>query len=163
MSRHLRLQPHLQRRRLLGWPLAAALAASLPRRARAHSYSEDGFTVLHPWCEVAAAGTTDLPVLLRIVEISRADRLLGAETPVASQLQLQLPPRRPFDPPDAPAAGASPYLPLQPGHDINLSHFGPHLLIDKVLIDLHFGREYPLTLHFERAGKVEAALIIGLD
>ena len=155
--------PCRQRRRLLGWPLAAGLAASLPHQARAHSYSEEGFTVLHPWCEVAPAGTTDLVVLLRIVEISRADRLLGADTPVASQVLLQIPPRRPFDPPAAGATGDAPGLPLQPGHDIILTHFGPHLLIDKVLTDLHFGREYPLTLHFEWAGKVEAALIIGLD
>ena len=152
-----------QRRRVLGWPVAAALGASLPRGARAHAFVEEGFTVIHPWCEVAPAGTTDLVVLLRIVEISRADRLLGAETPVAGQMLLQVPPRRPFDPPDASAPGAAAGLPLQPGHDLILTHFGPHLLIDRTLADLHFGREYPLTLHFETAGKVEAALIIGLD
>lgn len=151
------------RRRVLGWPVAAALAAGLPRRAQAHSYPEEGFTVLHPWCEVATAGTTDLVVLLRIVEINRADRFLGAETPVASQMLLQIPPRRPFDPPTASPPGAAPGLPLQPGHDVILTHFGPHLLIERVLTDLHFGREYPLTLQFETAGKVEAALIIGLD
>lgn len=153
----------MQRRRLLAWPVAAALGTSLTRRAHGHSFAEEGFTVLHPWCEVAPAGTTDLVVLLRIVEISRNDRFLGAETPVASQMLLQVPPRRPFDPPTATGPGAAPGLTLQPGHDIILTHFGPHLLIDRVLTDLHFGREYPLTLHFEQAGKVEAALIIGLD
>ena len=158
------MSPHArQRRHLLAWPAAAAVGASLPHRARAHAFVEEGFTVIHPWCEVAPAGATDLVVLLRIVEVNRADRLLGAETPVARQMLLQVPPRRPFDPPAAHRPGATPGLPLQPGHDLNLTHFGPHLLIDRVLTDLHFGREYPLTLHFETAGKVEAALIIGLD
>jgi copper(I)-binding protein len=152
-----------QRRRLLGWPVAAGVAASLPRRARAHAFQEEHFTVLHPWCDEATAGTTDLVVLLRITDISRADRLLRAETPVASQMRLEVPPRRPFDPPVTTAPGAPPSLPLQPGHDLILTPFGPHLLIDKVLTDLHFGREYPLTLQFELAGMVEAALIIGLD
>ena len=158
MSLHFR-----QRRSLLGWPLAAALGTSAPRRAQAHSYAEEGFTVLHPWCEVATAGTTDLVVLLRIVEVNRADRFLGAETPVASRMLLQIPPRRPFDPPEASAPGAPTGLALHPGRDIIFTHFGPHLLIERVLTDLHFGREYPLTLQFELAGRVEAALIIGLD
>lgn len=158
------MSPHSkQRRRVLSWPVAAALSASLPRRAQAHEFTEEGFTVLHPWCEEATAGTSDLVVLLRITAINRADRFLGAETPVASQMLLQIPPRRPFDPPSASAPGTAPGLPMQTGHDIILTHFGPHLLIDRVLTDLHFGREYPLTLHFETAGKVEAALIIGLD
>lgn len=152
-----------QRRRLLGWPVVAGLAASLPRHARAHSYAEEHFTVLHPWCDEAKAGTTDLPVLLRIVEIRRADRLLGAETPVASRMQWQLPRRRSFAAPDQPASEVATGLPLEPGRDIILTPFGPHLLIDQVLTDLHFGREYPLSLRFEQAGRVEAALIIGLD
>ena len=158
MSQHCK-----QRRRMLGWPVAMALAGSLPQQVRAHSYPEEGFTVLHPWCDVAAKGTTDLTVLLRIVQISRTDRFLGAETQVASRILLQLPPRRPFDPPDAGATTAAPGLPMQPGHDLVLTHFGPHLLIERVLADLHFGAEYPLTLHFERAGDVQAALIIGQD
>lgn len=152
-----------QRRRLLGWPAAAALASSLPRQARAHSYPEEGFIVLHPWCDVAPAGSTDLVVLLRIVEINRADRFLGATTPVASQILLRVPPPRPFDLPVNDTVGAAPSLPMQPGRDIILTPFGPHLRIDRVLTDLHLGREYPLTLHFERAGEVQAALIIGLD
>ncbi len=151
------------RRRLLGWPTATMLAACLPRSARAHAFPEDGFTVLHPWCDEARAGATDLPVLLRIIDIRRADRLLGAETPVATRMLLHLPPRRPFDPPAPQGEPGPPGLALQPGHDLNLSHFGPHLLLQQVLTDLHFGREYPLTLRFEQAGNVEAALIIGLD
>ena len=158
------MSPHAtHRRRMLAWPVAATLAASLPQRAQAHAYPEEGFTVLHPWCDVAAKGTTDLTVLMRIVQISRADRFLGAETQVASRILLQLPPRRPFDPPDTGARTAPHGLPMQPGHDLVLTHFGPHLLIERVLADLHFGAEYPLTLHFERAGEVQAALIIGLD
>jgi hypothetical protein len=143
------------RRRLFGWPAAALVAACLPRSARAHAFPVDGFTVLHPWCAEARTGATDLPVLLRIVDIRQADRLLGAQTPVAT--------RRPFDPPAPQDDPSPPGLPLQPGVDLNLTPFGAHLLLQQVLTDLHFGREYPLTLRFEKAGDVEAALIIGLD
>lgn len=154
------------RRGMLGWAAAGILApwaTGFVQPVHAHSFSEDGFTVLHPWCEVAQAGATDLPVLLRIVDIQRADRLLGAETPVASRMVLNLPARPRWAAAAPPASDDPPGLALQPGHDLNLSHFGPHLLLTQVLTDLHFGREYPLTLHFEQAGRVEAALIIGLD
>jgi copper(I)-binding protein len=154
------------RRGLLGWSAATVLApwaAGLAHPVSAHSFAEDGFTVLHPWCDEARAGATGLPVLLRIVDIQRVDRLLGAETPVASRMLLHLPPRPGWAAAAPSASNDPPGLPLQPGHDLNLSHFGPHLLLTQVLTDLHFGREYPLTLHFEQAGRIEAALIIGLD
>jgi hypothetical protein len=159
-------RPWRSRRRLLGWSAASVVApwaAGLAGPVRAHAFPEEGFTVLHPWCDEARAGATDLPVLLRIVDVQRADRLLGAETPVASRMVLHLPPRPAWAASAPSAVGEPPGLPLQPGHDLNLSHFGPHLLLTQVLTDLHFGREYPLALHFEQAGRVEAALIIGLD
>ena len=129
------------------------------RLARAHSFPEDGFTVIHPWCEVAPTGTTDWLVQLRITEVSKADRLLAARTPVASGMSLLTPSyllasaRR----------DTGPGVLLQPGRDLVMNQLTPHFVLDRVNTDLYMGREYPLSLFFERSGEVHVALIVGLD
>jgi copper(I)-binding protein len=50
---------------------------------------------------------------------------------------------------------------LQPGRDLVMSPMTRHFILREVNTDLKFGYEYPLTLVFERAGEVSAALIVG--
>jgi periplasmic copper chaperone A len=150
--------PLRRRQLLMALPvLAAGLATSGP--ARAHSYPEDGFTVIHPWCEEAPSGTQNLLVQLRIVEIYKPDRLLAASTPVAGHMSL----RTPSYLMSTRQGDSGPGVALHPGRDLVMNRLTPHFVLDRVNTDLQFGYEYPLTLVFERVGEVSAALIVGLD
>lgn len=136
--------------RRLGAALAVALAMLAPAMlSLAHEYPVKGFKVIHPWCDEAPKGTAELVVSLRIVEVATEDRLLAASTPVAESIVL----RRGT----APAAGVA----LRPGEELSLDASTAHFVLRGVNTDLHFGQEYPLTLVFERAGEVPAALIVG--
>jgi copper(I)-binding protein len=130
--------------------LALALALLAPAGPSwAHEYPVKGFKVIHPWCDEAPKGTAERVVSLRIVEVAAEDRLIAASTPVAESMEL----RRV----DAQAAGVA----LRRGEDLSLDASTAHFVLRGVNTDLRFGQEYPLTLVFERAGEVPAALIVG--
>lgn len=173
------------RRRLLLALAGATLGAAGTTRVQAHEFPEPGFTIIHPWVPEAPKGTKRLVVSMRIIQISADDRLLAARTPVGAALELrQSGWQRPFQvmhavsvqsaastarAASAPLAANTPSATTEPppgillrrGHDLNFTPFGPHLVLHEVNTDLHYGFEYPLTLRFEKAGEVEAALIIG--
>jgi len=126
-----------------------AFATLLPFAASAHDYTTGKLKVLHPWTDPAPAGTPTAPLRLRIVEIQADDRLLAAETPVAASVEV------------IPAAGdAEPGIALINGQDLKLGDQGARLRLHGINTPLFFGREYPLNLHFAKAGTVEAGLII---
>ncbi len=151
------------RRRLLQALAGVPLVLLGGGAARAHEFPEPGFTIIHPWVPEAPRGTSRLVVSMRIIQISDDDRLLSAHTPVGRALDLHVPAR-----PHALAPAASGPAPAEPGgialqrgRELSLSPFGPHLVLRDVNTELRFGFEYPLTLRFEKAGHVEAALIVG--
>lgn len=126
-----------------------AFAILLPVAAGAHDYTTGKMKVLHPWTDPTPAGTASAPLRLRIVEIQADDRLLAAETPVAARIEV------------IPAAGdAEPGIALVDGQDLKLGDDGARLRLHGINTPLFFGREYPLNLHFAKAGTVEAGLII---
>lgn len=126
-----------------------AFATLLPFAARAHDYTTGKMKVLHPWTDPVPAGTASTPLRLRIVEIQADDRLLAAETPVAASVEV------------IPAAGdAESGIALVNGRDLKLGDEGARLRLQGINTRLFFGREYPLNLHFAKAGMVEAGLII---
>jgi copper(I)-binding protein len=143
----------LSRLAALGACGGAALLGLAPRAARAHEYPEAHLTVIHPWVPPAKKGTAELTVSMRIIQITRDDRLLAAATTVGD-LSVWVPPamRRP---------GQTPGIALRSGHELTVNLFGPHLVLWDVNTDLVHGAEYPMSLHFERHGPVEAALIVG--
>lgn len=119
--------------------------------AHAHSYPEDGFTIIHPWVMEAPKGTPVLSVSMVIVEVSKDDRLIAASTPIAAAMELRSPDG------NRPVPGVA----LQAGRDLVMSPLTHHFVLREVNTDLKFGFEYPLTLVFERAGEISAALIVG--
>lgn len=122
----------------------------------AHSYSPGTMTILHPWTDPTPAGTARAVLSLRIVEVQQDDVLLGAETPVAERIELVPANATKFDVSETAPRG----IPLTRGEDLSLEVGGAHLVLHGIKRDLLFGYEFPLLLHFERAGVVDAALII---
>lgn len=152
----------------------------LPLAGAGHDYPTATMKILHPWVDPVPAGSDRVVLSLRIVEISADDRLIGADTPVAAAVEVVPTAAATDDTADAdadtrsdsdaegkaetaPDAAAPAGIPLHAGVDLVLSKSGPHLLLRGVRRDLPFGYEYPMTLHFERAGAVEAGLIITPD
>lgn len=142
-------------------PFRACLAvwlawANLQGLVWAHSYPTGQMTVLHPWTDPTPAGTARAVLSLRIVEVQQDDVLLGAETPVAERIELVPDPAVKLDDSETATRG----IPLTRGQDLSLEPGGAHLVLHGIKRDLLFGYEFPLLLHFERAGPIDAALVI---
>jgi copper(I)-binding protein len=137
-----------RRRVLLQTGLAAGLALVLPA-ARACEYFSPTLRVTHPWSRASSPGASVALVSMRFDEVSQDDRLIGAQTMVASGAELAGP-------------GAEPGLSLliPSGRETLLSETGLHLRLTGLLMPLEIGRTYPLQLTFERGGVVNASLSI---
>lgn len=119
--------------------------------AVAHEYYTDNFQIIHPWTLPAPAGARDLGLFLKITEIATADRLLGATSPVAAVIDWI----------NAGASGGQTGVALESGRDLSLTLGRAHLVMHGIKLPLHQGRQYPLTLIFEKAGVVEVDFVVG--
>lgn len=92
---------------------------------------------------------------MEFTQISSADRLLGAFTPVADRVELIQSTER------SAQVAAEQRIELEPGRDVSLSPTTGHLVMRGVNTQLHEGRQYPLTLIFEKAGAVDVEFVVG--
>lgn len=141
------MQRLIQRRRVLQAGLTMCASALLPS-ARACEYFTSTMRVFHPWTR--ASGPADFaPVCMTFDEVVETDRLIGVETPVAAGAELS-------------GAGLGPEMDLLiPAGEVTvLSETGTHIRLIGLRHELHVGREYRLTLHFERGGVVLAKLSV---
>lgn len=144
------MPPRLVARRLLVTQLLATLPlwTAIPR-ASAHTWPTGSMTIVHPWTDPMPAGTRRAVLRLGIVEVQADDRLLGALTDIADRIEL-------VGPDDAPAAGVA----VTAGQDLLMDERGTHFVLHGIRRDLGDGAEYSLTLRFERAGDIDAAIVI---
>lgn len=139
---------HPARRHLLRTGLALGAVCAL-RPARACEYQADYLRVTHPWTRATAADASTAVLCMRLDEVTATDRLIGASTPVASAVEM------------GGALGGQPVDLLVPqGSVVELHEDGPHLRLTGLRHALQTGREYPLTLEFERSGTVLARLSV---
>ena len=140
-------------RRLLGAVLAAMAALSLSAGVAAHAYPLADFTLIHPWADATAADAVDAPVYFTIDNASGSDRLIRGHSPIADSVEL-----RPGDDRAAPALAS-----MTVGSPDAMAFVAgrPHLLLRGLKAGLQWGRSYPLTLFFEKAGPVSVMVSIG--
>ena len=105
--------------------------------------------VTHPWSRATAADATRAVLCMRIDEITAADRLIGATTPLATGVEM-----------GGGEPGRAVDVPLQPGQVIDLHDSGMHLMLTGLRHGLQVGRDYPLALQFERSGTLLARLSV---
>lgn len=128
----------------------AALGVSLlVPAARAHEFFSSSLTVIHPWTRASAEGATTAIVSMVFQDVIQTDRLIGVQTPVAEGAELG-------------GAGVAPALDflIREGQTTELSEAGVHLRLLGLKIALLQGREYPMTLVFEKGGAIRAALLV---
>jgi copper(I)-binding protein len=143
---------HSDRRLLLRGLMASGLVACLPS-ARACEFFCTTLRVTHPWTRASAANATTAIISMRFDEVAEDDRLLGVETPVATAAEL-----------GGAGAGSRELNFLIPaGKETALSESGTFIRLTGLKHPLQLGRSYPLTLVFEKGGRIEADLSVDYE
>lgn len=127
--------------------LAGSLAASA---APAHEVKQGDLTIDHPWARASAGPARNSAAFMTIHNAGKADRLVAAAGDVAERVELHthlmegnVMKMRQVEAIDVPAEGMAK---LQPG--------GFHVMLIGLHEPLKEGDSFPLTLTFEKAGKV---------
>jgi copper(I)-binding protein len=143
-------------------PRLGGLAATLllSAAAFAHGSSIGDLKIGHPYATPSLAGTTRGVAYLASLENSgtQPDRLLRASTPAAARVELHdmtvdangVMRMREID---AIAIPPNKAVRMRPGH-------GMHLMLIDLKQPLKEGDSFPMTLEFERAGKVEVSVVV---
>lgn len=132
----------------------------LPLLASAHDYTLGKIKVLHPIAKPTLAVQRNGSAYLGLENSGDADKLLSASTPAAKAVEIHemkmsgdVMQMREIGHLDLPT-GAK--IMMQPGH-------GQHLMLIGLKKALKVGDQLPLTLQFEKAGKLEVMLHVEDD
>lgn len=137
-----------QRRLALQAASATCLGWALPQ-ARACEYETGLLRITHPWVRATSADATTAVMFMRLDEVNTADRLIGVSTPVASGAEM-----------GGPEPGVAVSIPVPVGSVTELGEHGLHVRLTGLKHPLQAGRNYALTLEFERSGTVLARLTV---
>lgn len=125
--------------------------------AQAHGVKTKTIEIVHPWTyETSGIVEPTVAVFVKLKNHSRqSDRLLGAETALATAVELHDAPR--------PGSGLSQRvasLEIKAGQDVELSPSGYRLRLTGVKKAFSAYDTFPVTLVFARAGKVEIDVLV---
>jgi periplasmic copper chaperone A len=134
-------------RTLLCLLLAVLLA---PAAASAHSHKQKGLEIIHPWTRATAdASVTTVVVCMTIKNRSGvADRLIGATTPLAANVEVRQ------------QDGKIAALPVGSGKTVGLKRNGAHLLLTGFKRRLDAYESFVMTLVFEKAGQIVVEVMV---
>ena len=119
--------------------------------------ADSGLKVEKAWARAALSTATPGAVYLTIVNAgTTADRLTRLSTPAAAEAQIHLMTMdgnvmqmRPVD-----------ALDVKPGERIELKPGGLHIMLVKLKQPLKQGGHFPLSLEFERAGRIDVEVLV---
>jgi periplasmic copper chaperone A len=123
--------------------------------AWAHSHRQKGLEIVHPWCFATgdpAAKTTAVYMLIKN-RTKRPDRLIGATAPGAQAVELREPAS------SGEGTRALRGVALKAKGEVALRRNGPHLILSG-LAPLAPYDSFPMTLIFERAGRIEIEVVV---
>lgn len=140
----------LRRRTLLQAALGAGSGLAGPA-ARACDFFAPNLRISHIWTR-ATAGAPFAVVCMSFEEVAEDDRLVGIETPVAAGGEIG---GRAANPAIESTGRPLDFF-IPRGRTTVLDEAGPHLRLTGLRQPLLFGASYPLTLIFERDGRVPA-------
>lgn len=135
---------------------ACMLAVITP--ARAHDYAIGDLRIDHPWTRaVAATAPTAAGYMVIRNAGSVPDRLIAAEMPAAATVELHEMTMTDNIMRMRPVPGG---LVIPPGAEVRLAPGGRHLMLIGPRGGFTQGARLPLTLVFERAGRIEVQLAV---
>lgn len=136
---------------------ALLLALFVSGQVRAQTVGSNSIVVEHPWARATPGGAkTGAAYLSLINHGSSSDRLLGATTPVADKVQFHS---------TSEENGVSRMremhtVEISPGAKLTFSPGGMHIMMVGLKQPLKEGQTLPLTLTFEKAGKVDVTVSV---
>jgi hypothetical protein len=145
---------------LRGSPLAAVLVAAA---AFAHGSTIGDIEIGHPYATPSLPGTTNGAAYFAMLENTgnNADRLLRASTPTATRVELHT---MAVDAQGVMRMREVDGIALAPHAKIRMRPgSGLHLMLVGLKEPLKDGARFPMTLEFERAGKVEVTVVVQSD
>jgi len=137
--------------------LAAVIVVASAATVRAHDYTAGALTIGHPWARATVGTSRPGGAYLTVTNKgAEADRLTGAESPVAGRVELHrsgmadgMMRMTPVEAIEVPAGGK---VALEPG--------GYHLMLMGLKKPMVAGSKVPLTLVFEKAGRVAVEVTV---
>jgi periplasmic copper chaperone A len=116
--------------------------------AATHELTHKGIKIVHPWVPETEAREVTLRMTLKNAR-AKAERLLGASTPIAAEVTMR-------DGKGQPGSGFA-----IPAHgELALSSEGPHILISGLKKPLRAYDDFEMTLRFEKVGSVKVDVIV---
>ena len=128
----------------------AALVCLVATSICAHEYYARTFKIIHPWALPTLIEAGKAEVYLRFEEICDDDRLISASSPFAREVNIV-----------DQAAQKLDSIELHADQEIELRPGGTHLEMRGLTVPLQFERSYPLTLVFEKNGRIDTEISIG--
>ncbi|MBC7699827.1 copper chaperone PCu(A)C [Aquabacterium sp.] len=137
---------NMGRRQALQIGLGLGAALVMPS-ARACEFFTPTLRVTHPWTRVSVKDATTAIVCMKIDQVSKLDRLIGVETPVAEGAEIIGIEGR---------SGVN--LLIFPGQELVLGESGVQLRLVKLTQPLLMARTYAMRLYFEKGGVMDTEL-----
>jgi periplasmic copper chaperone A len=131
--------------------LIVGICLSIAAQPRAQTSTTNPISIEHPWARAtpvdAKTGATYLTI---INQGSAGDRLVGASTPVAAKVQFHQ---------ETSEGGVMrmrelPSVEVGPGATVTFKPGSMHMMTTGLKQPLKEGQSFPLTLEFEKAGKI---------
>lgn len=143
----------IRRTLLLSLP-ALALAGA----ARAHSYKLGDLEIGHPWARATPPTAPSGGAFLKVTNTGKTgDRLVGASTPIAATTQVH---EMKMEGNVMRMRELERGLEIPPGATVALEPGGYHIMMMGLKEPLKQGTNVPLTLIFEKAGKIDVELAV---
>ncbi len=137
--------------------LALLVAVTIDGQVRAQIPATDAISIEHPWARATPGGAaTGAAYITLINKGNTADELIGATTPVADQVQFHS---------VSEENGVSRMremraVEVKPGATVSFSPGIMHIMLVGLKKPLKEGQTFPLTLSFEKAGKVQVVVSV---
>ena len=128
------------------------ICLSVLAQAQAQTSTTNSISVEHPWARATPAGAKTGAAYLTLVNNGTvADRLIRASTPVAEKVQVH----QEIDDNGVMKMRELPVVDIGPGAALTFKPGGTHMMIIGLKQPLKKGQTFPLTLEFEKAGKLD--------
>lgn len=138
--------------------LATLLGVGMAAPLLAHDYRQGDLVIDHPWARTTAPQQANGGAYLTITNGgSTADRLLAAESPVAGRVELHT---HDVDSQGVMRMRQVEAIDLPAGETTALRPGGLHVMLIGLEDRLVEGEQFPLSLVFERAGRVEVEVTV---
>jgi copper(I)-binding protein len=140
--------------------LLASILCVFAAVAGAHGFQAGDVKIDHPYARPSLTGASNGSAYLKLMENtgSRPDRLLRVSTPVAERAELHT---MGVDDGGVMRMREVPAIDLAPGQPVAMQPgMGLHVMLMGLKQPLRDGESFPMTLEFERAGKVEVKVVV---